>query len=109
MKDHLIDKNTTLLEALTRINALAPEPLVLFVLDEQERMAKRRKEKMADEPEIKTVTVDDIPEILSKQIAMTNDVIAKQDSMRMLSQILGNQSSMMACFEMLYAKLYKED
>lgn len=81
-------------------------------LDEQERQerrAKKLKEKMADEPEIKTVTVDDIPEILSKQIAMTNDVIAKQDSMRMLSQILGNQSSIMACLEMLYAKLYKED
>ncbi len=69
----------------------------------------RVKKAMADEAEIKTVTFDDIPEILSKQIAMTNDVIAKQDSMRMLSQILGNQSSIMACMEMLYAKVYKED
>lgn len=74
-------------------------------LDEQERRAKRCKEKMADEPEIKTVTVDDIPEILSKQIAMTNDVIAKQDSMRMLTQILGNQNALMASFQMLYAKM----
>lgn len=38
MKDHLINKNTTLLEALKQINALAPDPLVLFVLDEQKRM-----------------------------------------------------------------------
>ena len=38
MKDHLINKNATLLEALKQINALAPDPLVLFVLDEQKRM-----------------------------------------------------------------------
>lgn len=77
--------------------------------EEKAKERERVKKAMADEAEIKTVTVDDIPEILSKQIAMTNDVIAKQDSMRMLSQILGNQSSMMACMEMLYAKVYKED
>lgn len=78
-------------------------------LDEQERKAKRLKEKMMDEPEIKTVTVDDIPEILSKQIAMTNEVVIKKDSMAMLTQILGNQNALMASFQMLYAKLYKED
>lgn len=78
-------------------------------LDEQERKAKLLKEKMADEPEIKTVTVDDIPEMLSKQIAMTNDVFIKKDSMAMLIQILGNQNTLMAAFQMLYAKLYKED
>lgn len=38
MKNHLISKDITLLEALSAICALAPEPLVLFVLDEQERM-----------------------------------------------------------------------
>jgi len=38
MKDHLISQNITLLEALARINKLAPEPLVLFVLDEKSRM-----------------------------------------------------------------------
>jgi dTDP-glucose pyrophosphorylase len=38
MKDHFINQNITLLEALARINALAPEPLVLFVLDEKNRM-----------------------------------------------------------------------
>ena len=38
MKDHLISKNITLLEALSRICDLAPEPLVLFVVDERQRM-----------------------------------------------------------------------
>lgn len=38
MKDHIIRKDISLLEALKHINALAPEPLVLFVLDEQDRM-----------------------------------------------------------------------
>lgn len=38
MKNHLIKKNRTLLEALSQINSLTPEPLVLFVLDEKERM-----------------------------------------------------------------------
>lgn len=38
MKDHLISQEFTLLEALSRINSVAPEPLVLFVLDEQNRM-----------------------------------------------------------------------
>ncbi len=38
MKDHLISHNITLLEALARINKLAPEPLVLFVLDDDKRM-----------------------------------------------------------------------
>lgn len=38
MKDHIVNKSITLLEALKCINALAPEPLVLFVLDERQRM-----------------------------------------------------------------------
>ena len=38
MKNHLINKDKTLLEALSQINDLAPEPLVLFVIDENERM-----------------------------------------------------------------------
>lgn len=38
MKDHLISKDTTLIEALTRINIVNPEPLVLFVVDEDQRM-----------------------------------------------------------------------
>lgn len=38
MKNHLINKDITLLEALSSICALAPEPLVLFVVDENKRM-----------------------------------------------------------------------
>lgn len=38
MKDHLVSQNITLLEALSRINSLAPEPLVLFVLNEENQM-----------------------------------------------------------------------
>ena len=38
MKNHIINKDITLLEALYRINVVAPEPLVLFVLDEENRM-----------------------------------------------------------------------
>lgn len=38
MKDHLISQDITLLEALSRINSVAPEPLVLFVMDEHNRM-----------------------------------------------------------------------
>lgn len=38
MKNHLIKQDITLLEALSRINTVAPEPLVLFVLDENNRM-----------------------------------------------------------------------
>ena len=38
MKDHLVNQNITLLEALSRINRLAPEPLVLFVLNENGQM-----------------------------------------------------------------------
>lgn len=38
MKDHFINQNITLLEALVKINTLAPEPLVLFVLDDEKRM-----------------------------------------------------------------------
>lgn len=38
MNNHIINKDLTLLEALSRINSLAPDPLVLFVLDEENRM-----------------------------------------------------------------------
>ncbi|MBO5632339.1 MAG: nucleotidyltransferase family protein [Aeriscardovia sp.] len=38
MNNHIIGKNKTLIEALSQINDLAPEPLVLFVLDEENRM-----------------------------------------------------------------------
>lgn len=38
MIDHFISQDITLLEALAKINSLAPEPLVLFVLDEEKRM-----------------------------------------------------------------------
>ena len=38
MKNHLISQNSTLLEALTQINTLTPDPLVLFVVDEKQRM-----------------------------------------------------------------------
>lgn len=36
--NHIITENKTLLEALKQINTLAPEPLVLFVVDDQQRM-----------------------------------------------------------------------
>lgn len=35
---HIINKDNTLLEALSQINKLAPEPLVLFVVDDENRM-----------------------------------------------------------------------
>lgn len=38
MKDHFIKQDVSLLEALARINTLGPEPLVLFVLDNSDRM-----------------------------------------------------------------------
>lgn len=38
MKNHIISKDITLLEALSAINTLYPDPLVLFVVDEKERM-----------------------------------------------------------------------
>ena len=38
MKDHLISKDLTLIEALSWINSVNPEPLVLFVVDEEQRM-----------------------------------------------------------------------
>lgn len=38
MKNHIISKDRTLLEALTLINTLYPDPLVLFVVDEKDRM-----------------------------------------------------------------------
>lgn len=38
MNNHIINKEISLLEALSRINELAPDPLVLFVIDEGGRM-----------------------------------------------------------------------
>ncbi len=38
MNNHIINKDITLLEALSRINSVAPDPLVLFVLDGENRM-----------------------------------------------------------------------
>ena len=38
MNNHIINKDITLLEALSYINVAAPDPLVLFVLDEGKRM-----------------------------------------------------------------------
>ena len=38
MNNHIINQNITLLEALSRINVLAPDPLVLFVVDDENRM-----------------------------------------------------------------------
>ena len=38
MKNHLISKDLSLLEALSAICDLAPEPLVLFVLNEKNQM-----------------------------------------------------------------------
>lgn len=38
MKNHIISLEKTLLEALSQINTLSPEPLVLFVVDEKQRM-----------------------------------------------------------------------
>ena len=36
--NHIISQDITLLEALSRINSLAPDPLVLFVVDDKQRM-----------------------------------------------------------------------
>ena len=36
--NHIISQEVTLLEALSRINSLAPDPLVLFVVDDKQRM-----------------------------------------------------------------------
>lgn len=38
MNNHIISKDITLIEALSRINEIAPDPLVLFVLDDENRM-----------------------------------------------------------------------
>lgn len=38
MNNHIVNQNITLLEALSRINVLAPDPLVLFVVDDENRM-----------------------------------------------------------------------
>lgn len=38
MNNHIINKNIILLDALSRINDVAPDPLVLFVLDDEQRM-----------------------------------------------------------------------
>ncbi len=38
MNDHFVNHNTSLIEALAKINTLAPEPLVLFVVDDESRV-----------------------------------------------------------------------
>lgn len=38
MNNHIIKQDLTLIEALSKINGLAPDPLVLFVVDEQDKM-----------------------------------------------------------------------
>ena len=38
MKEHFVSQNISLLEALERINSIAPDPLVLFVMDADNRM-----------------------------------------------------------------------
>ena len=38
MKNHIINKDITLIEALSHINEVGPDPLVLFVVDENKRM-----------------------------------------------------------------------
>lgn len=38
MKNHIVNQNITLLEALSVINSLPPDPLVLFVVDDNNRM-----------------------------------------------------------------------
>lgn len=38
MKNHFISQDITLLEALEKINSIAPDPLVLFVIDSDQRM-----------------------------------------------------------------------
>lgn len=38
MKDHTINQNISLLDALAKINSLAPEPLVLFVINKDNHM-----------------------------------------------------------------------
>lgn len=38
MKNHIVNQNITLLEALSVINSLPPDPLVLFVIDDNNRM-----------------------------------------------------------------------
>ena len=38
MKNHIVNQSATLLEALKQINSLAPDPLVLFVVDDEQRM-----------------------------------------------------------------------
>lgn len=38
MKGHRVNQSITLIEALSKINSLRPEPLVLFVLDDEDRL-----------------------------------------------------------------------
>lgn len=64
MKDHLICQNITLLEALARINKLAPEPLVLFVLDADKRMVGTLTDGDARRALIKGASVNDKVEVI---------------------------------------------
>ncbi len=64
MKDHTISKKITLLEALSCICAMAPEPLVLFVLDENKRMVGTLTDGDSRRALINGASVDDKVEII---------------------------------------------
>lgn len=64
MKDHLIRKDISLLDALVSINNLAPEPLVLFVLDEDNRMVGTLTDGDSRRALIKGASVNDMVETI---------------------------------------------
>lgn len=64
MKNHLISKDITLLEALSAICELAPEPLVLFVLNENNQMVGTLTDGDSRRALIKGVSVNDIIETI---------------------------------------------
>ena len=59
MKNHLISQDNSLLQALKQINDLAPEPLVLFVVDDEERMVGTRTDGDVRRALIKGASLDD--------------------------------------------------
>ena len=67
MKDHLIKKDISLLDALVSINNLAPEPLVLFVLDEHNRMVGTLTDGDSRRALIKGASVNDKVEVIMHQ------------------------------------------
>ena len=64
MKNHLISKDITLLEALSAICELAPEPLVLFVLNENNQMVGTLTDGDSRRALIKGASVNDIVETI---------------------------------------------